>query len=437
MIDFGDDALTQGRAHPMIDTSLRNRHLAELLADPDTAVVLLDVLLGHGSHPDPAAELLPALDGAGGAGGGESDRGAPRSPAAGSLGTAAAPGRGLGVHLQRGRHPARPQPAQPARPAMADDPLSPDARQPAATHRWVPTPSSRAACHRRLQRLTGAAPRVVTAGVSLFAESVAAQAVAVTEVDWRPPLPGTAADLARVMADPRRRPAQRRGARAGCFGAEADAGRRAPAGEALGLATGDVPARRAADRVGPRVRAAARGADRRAAVRGRRATPRGCRAAVRRRRRLRPGPVPPPRRRRPDGRRRVAVDVGVRAARPGHGRRACCTLNEGLGKVLRYGAYSEEVIERLRWMSRVLGPLLQTAVRRHGPVDLKAIVGPDAADGRRGPQPQPGRHADAAARAAARADRLRGAVGRGRRGGPVHGRQRPLLPQPRRCRPAS
>jgi FdrA protein len=64
MIDFGDDALTQGRAHPMIDPSLRNRHLAELLADPDTAVVLLDVLLGHGSHTDPVAELLPVLAGA-------------------------------------------------------------------------------------------------------------------------------------------------------------------------------------------------------------------------------------------------------------------------------------------------------------------------------------------------------------------------------------
>jgi FdrA protein len=63
MIDFGDDALTQGRAHPMIDPSLRNRHLAELLADPDTAVVLLDVVLGHGGHPDPVGELLPVLAG--------------------------------------------------------------------------------------------------------------------------------------------------------------------------------------------------------------------------------------------------------------------------------------------------------------------------------------------------------------------------------------
>ncbi len=59
---------------------------------------------------------------------------------------------------------------------------------------------------------------------------------------------------------------------------------------------------------------------------------------------------------------------------PADGRRAYCSLNEGLGKVLRYGAYSPEVIERLRWMSAVLGPLLQAAVRRHGPVDVTAIL---------------------------------------------------------------
>ncbi len=58
----------------------------------------------------------------------------------------------------------------------------------------------------------------------------------------------------------------------------------------------------------------------------------------------------------------------------GTGQRAYCTLNEGLGKVLRYGAYSAEVLERLRWMSDVLGPLLQAAVRRTGPVDVTAIL---------------------------------------------------------------
>src|SRR5690606_18429305 len=63
---------------------------------------------------------------------------------------------------------------------------------------------------------------------------------------------------------------------------------------------------------------------------------------------------------------------------PTHGGTSFCTLNEGLGKVLRYVAYGPEVVDRLRWMSRVLGPLLQLAVRRRrdgaGPVDIRAII---------------------------------------------------------------
>jgi FdrA protein len=62
MVDFGDDGLTQGRAHPMIDPTLRLEHLARLAADPATGVLLLDVVLGHGAEPDPAALLAPALE---------------------------------------------------------------------------------------------------------------------------------------------------------------------------------------------------------------------------------------------------------------------------------------------------------------------------------------------------------------------------------------
>jgi FdrA protein len=61
MIDFGDDELTVGRAHPMIDQGLRLERLAAEAADPDVTVVLLDVVLGHGAHPNPAAELGPAI----------------------------------------------------------------------------------------------------------------------------------------------------------------------------------------------------------------------------------------------------------------------------------------------------------------------------------------------------------------------------------------
>ncbi|HYS31201.1 MAG TPA: FdrA family protein [Streptosporangiaceae bacterium] len=61
MIDFGDDELTAGRPHPMIDQRLRLDRLAAEAADPGTAVIMLDVVLGHGAHPDPAAEIAPAI----------------------------------------------------------------------------------------------------------------------------------------------------------------------------------------------------------------------------------------------------------------------------------------------------------------------------------------------------------------------------------------
>jgi FdrA protein len=61
-VDFGDDALTEGRAHPMIDPTLRLERFARELADPEVAVVVLDVVLGHGAHPDPAAGLAAVLE---------------------------------------------------------------------------------------------------------------------------------------------------------------------------------------------------------------------------------------------------------------------------------------------------------------------------------------------------------------------------------------
>jgi FdrA protein len=62
-IDFGDDEYTQGRAHPMIDPALRTEEIARVGADPATGVLLLDVVLGHGAEPDPAAALAPVLSG--------------------------------------------------------------------------------------------------------------------------------------------------------------------------------------------------------------------------------------------------------------------------------------------------------------------------------------------------------------------------------------
>lgn len=61
MIDFGDDDLTRGRPHPMIDGSQRIERMLTEADEPGSRVVLLDVVLGHGAHPDPAAELAPAI----------------------------------------------------------------------------------------------------------------------------------------------------------------------------------------------------------------------------------------------------------------------------------------------------------------------------------------------------------------------------------------
>lgn len=61
VVDFGDDEMTQGRAHPMIDPTLRLERIAAEAGDPSCGVLLLDLLLGHGAHPDPAGELADAI----------------------------------------------------------------------------------------------------------------------------------------------------------------------------------------------------------------------------------------------------------------------------------------------------------------------------------------------------------------------------------------
>lgn len=64
IVDLGDDEFTVGRPHPMIDPRLRNEHLAAAAADPFTAVILLDVVLGYGSNADPAGALGNAIEAA-------------------------------------------------------------------------------------------------------------------------------------------------------------------------------------------------------------------------------------------------------------------------------------------------------------------------------------------------------------------------------------
>ncbi|MFC5829174.1 DUF1116 domain-containing protein [Nonomuraea insulae] len=218
--------------------------------------------------------------------------------------------------------------------------------------------------------LLNAPPRVITVGAGLLDEALRAQAVRTTPVSWRPPLPGTAQALARVLADPRRQRANelavgrltsarphlvgvRRASEILGAGTFLHAGppitwerasgpmRGALIGAMLleGLASGE---REAQDRLAAGA-VAWRPCHEHAAV--------GPMAGV------------------------VSPSMWLFEVHDDeHGGTAYCSLNEGLGKVLRYGAYGPEVLDRLRWMDRVLGPALAAALERTGPIDLRSLI---------------------------------------------------------------
>jgi FdrA protein len=60
-LDLGDDLYTQGRPHPMIEPAIRRDPLHDALDDPSVGVLLVDVVIGHGAHADPAVELIDML----------------------------------------------------------------------------------------------------------------------------------------------------------------------------------------------------------------------------------------------------------------------------------------------------------------------------------------------------------------------------------------
>ena len=226
-----------------------------------------------------------------------------------------------------------------------------------------------------MSSLLDSAPAVVSVGAPMFAEALGAQAVPVTQVSWRPPLgeEGIEAAIARVLADPRHEPANAEAVgRMLAAGAELVDVR--PASEALRLQAGTFlhagpPIEW--DRMSGPLRGALVGA---MLLEGLAPTPEDAQAALTRgdgldfdscHHRATVGPMAGV----------VSPSMWMFELRdPVHGGTAYCSLNEGLGKVLRYGAYGPEVIERLTWMSAVLGPMLQKAVRAHGPLDVKAIA---------------------------------------------------------------
>lgn len=222
-------------------------------------------------------------------------------------------------------------------------------------------------------RPTAAPEGVAATGVDLFADAVDLQAVPVSRVDWRPPMEGTADDLAVVAADPLRRDANARAVQA-MLDVQAVLVDVAPASEVLGLEAGQFM------HAGPPIAwEAATGPLRgglmaAAALEGLVDDPEDAVALFERGDAVSLEPC--------HHRSAVGPMAGVVSPSmwmfvledPASGRRTYCSLNEGLGKVLRYGAYGPDVLERLRWMSAVLGPLLAQAVKATSPVDVTGIL---------------------------------------------------------------
>jgi Protein of unknown function (DUF1116) len=215
-------------------------------------------------------------------------------------------------------------------------------------------------------------PHVLSAGLDLLAAAAAEQAVRVTRVDWAPPMAGTEDDLVPVLIDPRRTAANALAIER-MLSVRAQLVDVVPASTALGLETGEfLHAGPPIDwsRAGGPLRGALMGA---AVFEGLADTPEAA-AALADRDGLALAPC--------HSRGAVGPMAGVISPsmwllvleNPATGRRSYCSLNEGLGKVLRYGAFSPDVHDRLTWLAAVLGPLLAAAVRRHGPVDVTAIL---------------------------------------------------------------
>jgi FdrA protein len=62
VLDMGEDYFTDGMPHPMIEPKLRSERIKKEASDPQTAVILLDCVLGYGSHPDPAQSVATAVE---------------------------------------------------------------------------------------------------------------------------------------------------------------------------------------------------------------------------------------------------------------------------------------------------------------------------------------------------------------------------------------
>lgn len=387
VVDLGDDVFTVGRPHPMIDPSTRTDRIEAEIQDPEIAIMLLDCVLGYGSHSDPAGALVPVLKRAKEA---AKLRGGYLSIIASITGTDSdfqsytqqkAKLEELGVIVMPSNYQASrlavmildkigaAQPVNPAKPMSS-------LKQKASIAAFASAAQPGAAD--KILSLFKSELKVINLGLEVFAENLAAQGVDVVHVAWEPPAKGD-----HVMIETLKKIEFNVGV--DIDSANALAVERILSGKpvimGIGTALEVVPGMRPnlILHAGPPVTWDKMCGPMRGAViggllyEGLATSPEEAEAlaasgeidfepchhhqAV--------GPMA--------GVMTSSMPVWI-IKNETYGNLAFATLNEGLGKVLRYGAYSQEVLDRLRWMETELAPILAKALERHGPLDLRSLI---------------------------------------------------------------
>ena len=375
IIDLGDDIYTQGKPHPMIDPSVRIEKLKEFGNDKDTGVILLDVVLGYGAHEDMAGELAPVIRQVLDKVKSEGRKLYIIGTVCGTKGDPQDYVRSQAILEEAGMivKESNVQAVRLALNLMGSDIAEPDKELKEYKGETKPLPESSAA----ISKLLSEKPVVVNIGIKGFAEPIRKYGGKVLQFDWKP-VAGGNQKLIKILQKLKQLESLEKENMTVVEAMKDSAPYLVdvvPAYTVIPELEGKVllhagPPIEYSEMTGP-MQGSCIGAalfegwakdedEARRQLENKEIKFIPCHhvKAV--------GPM--------GGITSANMPVLVVENRL-TGNSSYCTMNEGIGKVLRFGAYSEEVVNRLKWMKDILGPVLGKAIRQvEGGINLNVII---------------------------------------------------------------
>lgn len=376
VMDLGDDVYTQGKPHPMIDPDVRIKKIKEAANDQTTGVILLDVVLGYGSHPDMANALRPAIEEA--------------------LATAKADGRELYIVGTVCGTPYDPQNYDEAVKVLKDAGVLVETSNARAVRlalhlmgkdlldepkKVVPYEKARMVLPElspKVDELFNSVPRVINVGVESFTDSITTYGGKAVQYDWRP-LAGGNKKLIHILNELEKYSDTIKASNEKVINRFRDS---QPFLMDVVQAKSVIPELQ--DKVllhaGPPISYSEMTGPMQGSCVGASLFEGWAETEEEARRQFENGEI------------KFIPCHHVNAVGPmggitsGNmavmvvenkldGTVAYCTMNEGIGKVLRFGAYDQEVVERLHWMKDVLGPVLSKALKTmDGGLNINVII---------------------------------------------------------------